>query len=275
MSAPAEAAPLPATTRHGRLAAYTEGRGPVVMLIHGVGYGPLTLTGAARAVVDAGGRVIVPHRGGYGASEAAPPAGDLAGQVDDLVEVLDAAGAERAVWAGVSGGATIALAAGILRPDRVAGLVLHEPALGPLAPALHARLLGAAAAVASADDPGEGALALAEALGGTEGWARVGLATRQAIRAAGAAVRREIPLFPGFAPTPGELATLRGIPVVSSVGARSGPDRREAGEVLVRLAGAVRARPPSGHLVQIEAPEALARLALVPARRTATSEEDG
>jgi hypothetical protein len=37
----------------------------------------------------------------------------------------------------------------------------------------------------------------------------------------------------------------------------------------------VRARPPSGHLVQIEAPEALARLALVPARRTATSEEDG
>ena len=44
----------------------------------------------------------------------------------------------------------------------------------------------------------------------------------------------------------------------------------DAGEVLVRLAGALRARPPSGHLLQIEAPEAFARLALGLTRRTTT-----
>jgi hypothetical protein len=103
----------------------------------------------------------------------------------------------------------------------------------------------------------------------------VGPATRLAIHASGAVVRQEIPLFPGFAPTPGELATLRGVAVISSVGARSGPERRDAGEVLVRLAGAVRARPPSGHLLQMEAPEAFARLALGLTRRTTTPEEDG
>ena len=250
------------------------------MLVHGVAYGPLTLTAAARAVAAAGARVVVPHRGGYGASEATRTGGDLPTQVADLVEVLDAIGAERAVWAGVSGGATIALAAAIARPERVAGLVLHEPALGTLAGVLQSRLREAAAAVAASVDPGEGALGLARALGG-EGWAGVDAPTRRAIRAAGPAVRAEIAMFPAFAPTARELSRLRAIPVVSSVGARSGPERREAGGVLVRLAGAVPARPPSGHLVQIEAPAAFAELAVGIARSTAptpppaTAEEDG
>lgn len=88
-------------------------------------------------------------------------------------------------------------------------------------------------------------------------------------------------MFPAFSPTARELSRLRAIPVVSSVGARSGPERRQAGGVLVRLAGAVLARPPSSHLVQIEAPAALAELAVglarstAPTPRPATAEEDG
>lgn len=250
------------------------------MLVHGVGYGPATLTDAARAVVAAGARVVVPHRGGYGESADALPAGDLPGQVADLVEVLDAVGARRAVWAGVSGGATIALAAAIARPDRVAGVVLHEPALGTLAGILNSRLKVAAQAVATAPDAGEAALDLARALGG-DGWGAVDAPTREAIRAAGAAVRAEIPMFPAFAPTARQLSRLREMAVVSSVGARSGAERRQAGDVLVRLAGAVSARPPSGHLVQIEAPGALAEMAVLLARSAepdpppATAEEDG
>ena len=278
-SAPPQPAPPPAATPQGRIAAHVEGEGPVVMLVHGVGYGPRTLAAAARAAVGAGVRVITPHRGGYGASAPVPPAPHLDGQVGDLVEVLDAAGVGRAVWAGVSGGATIALAAAIAHPDRVAALVLHEPALGTLAGILNSRLRGAAAAVAASADPGEAALELARALGG-DGWAGVDAATREEIRSAGAAVRAEIPMFPAFAPTARQLSRLRAIPVVSSVGARSGVERRQAGDVLARLAGAIPARPPSGHLVQLEAPAALAEMAVALARRTApdpppaTAEED-
>ena len=272
--------PPPAATPHGRLAAYVEGAGPLVMLIHGVGYGPLTLTAVARSAVAEGARVLVPHRAGYGASEAAAPARDLPGQVQDLVETLDAVGAARAVWAGVSGGATIALAAAVLRPDRVAGLVLHEPALGTLASALHARLRDAAAAVAAAPDAGTGALELARALGGPGGWERVDAATRAAIRAAGPAVRAEVALFPAFAPTAEQLGRIRGLPVVSSVGARSGPERHAAGRVLTGLAGASPALTPSAHLVQLEAPAAFAGLAVqlahaaCPTTPPATAEED-
>ncbi len=279
-SAPPQPAPPSAAVPHGRIAAQVEGAGPDVILVHGVGYGPATLSAAARAAAEAGVRVITPHRGGYGASAAAAPAADLDGQVADLIAVLDAAGAGRAVWAGVSGGATIALAAAIARPDRVAALVLHEPALGTLAGILNSRLKDAAAAVAASADAGEAALELARALGGG-GWAGVDAATREEIRAAGPAVRAEIPMFPAFAPTARQLSRLRAMTVVSSVGARSGAERREAGDVLMRLAGAVPARPPSGHLVQLEAPTALAGMAVRLARpaaphppRPATAEED-
>jgi len=274
-------APRPATTRHGRLAASVEGEGPVVLLVHGVAYGPGTLAETARVLSSAGVCAVVPHRGGYAGSRDVAPAADLDGQVDDLIGVLDAVGADRAIWVGISGGATIALAAAVRRPERVAGALLHEPAIGGLAEGLHTRLVNAAAAVAAADDPGAGALELARALGGPEGWEGVDDSVRRDIRAAGAAVRAEVPLFPAFAPTAAELAGLWGLPIVSSVGAHSGPERHEAGAVLVTLTGAATALTPSAHLVQIEAPGALAELSLGLVRRAeslsppATAEEDG
>ena len=277
VSPPAGATPAAAT--HGRVAAWVVGDGPVVMLVHGVAFGPGTLAVASGAVAAAGARAVVPHRGGYGASGGVAPAADLDAQVDDLVGVLDAMGVARAVWAGVSGGATIALAAAVRRPERVAGVLLHEPALGTLADELHARLRRAAAAVAAAADPGEGALDLARALAGPDGWARVGAQVRRDIRTAGPAVRSEIALFPAFAPSPADLRALRGLPLISSVGARSGPERHRAGQVLVSLTGGTAALTPSGHLVQIEAPSSLAELAVGLVRpapsRTPTAEEDG
>jgi pimeloyl-ACP methyl ester carboxylesterase len=264
---------------HGRLAASVAGAGPVVMLVHGVAYGPQTLTETARAVAAAGACAVVPHRAGYGRSSDVAPGAGLDSQIDDLVAVLDDVGAGHAVWVGVSGGATIALAAALRRPERVAGALLHEPAIGALADDLHARLLAAAAAVAAADDAGAAAVDLARALGGAEGWAGVSEALRHDIRAAGAAVRAEIALFPAFAPTPAALGRLRDVPLVSSVGARSGPERHRAGEVLAALTGATPALTPSGHLVQIEAPAVLAELSLGLVRRAqsrpATAEEDG
>lgn len=245
----------------GRIAVEEQGEGPPVLLLHGVALGPGTFRASARAVAAGGARAIVPHRSGYAGSASVAPARDLDGQIEDLVGVLDALGLGAAVWVGASGGATIALAAALRVPDRVAAVIVHEPALGPLAPALLDKLRAAAASVREAADPGEAALRLAASLGG-EGWPAVSGRTRDDIRAAGPAVRAEIPMFPAFAPTPDDLHRLRGTAVVSSVGRRSGPERHDAGDALVRHAAATPVLTPSGHFVQLEAPTSLAAVAL-------------
>lgn len=266
------AAPARASTP---IAATRLGEGPPVVLLHGVAYGPGTLDAVAAALAGGGATAVVPHRAGYGRSAGVPPRTALGAQIDDVAEVLRDMGIRRAVWAGVSGGATIALAVAIRRPDLVSALLLHEPALGPLAGGLHARLRGAAAAVRSADDLAEGAVTLARALSGERAWAGLPAPVRHAVRAAGPVVRTEISQFPAFSPGAAALCGLRGTRVVSSVGARSGAERWHAGAVLETLAHAAPARPASGHLVQLEAPDAFARLALALALPTRPVEEDG
>lgn len=257
------------------IAATRAGDGPAVVLLHGVAYGPATLDGVAGAVAGGGATAVVPHRAGYGMSADVPPRTDLGAQIDDVAAVLVGMGVRRAVWAGVSGGATIALAAAIRRPDLVSGLLVHEPALGRLAGDLHARLRGAAAAVRAAADPGDGAVVLARRLAGERSWAMLPAPVRDGVRTAGPAVRAEIDQFPAFSPGAAALRTLRDTRIVSSVGAWSGAERRHAGAVLEALAGAAPARPPSGHLVQLEAPDAFARMALSLALPTRPVEEDG
>jgi 3-oxoadipate enol-lactonase len=70
-------------------------------------------------------RVVMPDARGHGASDWAPPV-TLDAWVEDLDRVLDAAGVESAVLAGLSMGGIQALAYGIERPDRLSGLVLAD-----------------------------------------------------------------------------------------------------------------------------------------------------
>jgi len=110
-----------------------ESRTPPLLLLHG-------FTGSAeawggpllQALETAGSRVAAVDLLGHGDSDAPHDAARYAmqAQLDDLEEVLDGLGVTRAVWAGYSMGARLALAAGVLRPSRVSGLVLESGSPG-------------------------------------------------------------------------------------------------------------------------------------------------
>ena len=113
--------------RSGRagLAAEQTGEGPTLVLLH---------AGVAdrrswRAVADARAerwRVVAYDRRGFGdTSYESEPFSN----VDDLMAVLDAIGAEDAVLVGSSQGGLIALDAALAAPERVRGLVLVAPAV--------------------------------------------------------------------------------------------------------------------------------------------------
>jgi pimeloyl-ACP methyl ester carboxylesterase len=77
------------------------------------------------------------------------------------------------------------------------------------------------------------------------------------MRVEGGAVRarNEVPVFASFAPTAEQLGALRSIPLVTSVGGNSRPERFEAARALERLAGArVEVIEGAGNLVHVDQP---------------------
>jgi pimeloyl-ACP methyl ester carboxylesterase len=82
---------------------------PLVVLIHGVGFGPPSMRTLSLLLAQRGARVHVFAQRGYGARAHLSPAATVIDHVDDLLAELDARGDERAVLVGVSGGATVAL----------------------------------------------------------------------------------------------------------------------------------------------------------------------
>jgi len=118
-----------ATTEvNGAVLFYEErGTGPPLLLVHGTGsyadvWSPV-LEGLAHEH-----RVIAYDRRGFARSSAAPR-GALADQVRDAAELLEALGACPATVVGWSAGGVIALDLAASYPDRVASLVLAEPAV--------------------------------------------------------------------------------------------------------------------------------------------------
>jgi pimeloyl-ACP methyl ester carboxylesterase len=103
------------------------GSGPPLLLVHGTGtyadiWSPV-LDGLARAH-----RVIAYDRRGFARSSSAP-GGGLAEHARDAAALLNALGASPATVVGWSGGGVIALDLAASFPDRVAALVLAEPAV--------------------------------------------------------------------------------------------------------------------------------------------------
>jgi pimeloyl-ACP methyl ester carboxylesterase len=236
------------------------GHGHPVLLVHGMVFGPDAFAATARAL-SPHARVLVIHRRGYGRSASHAAGAQPEDHAADILGLLDRLGIERVSALGVSGGATVLAAFAMAHPDRCAGIILHEPALGPLAPGVHALYAGLARAVAAAASPAVGADLLASALAGPRTWGSIGTGGRAEARRWAGAVRQEMPLHVRFAPTVAELSALRAVPVVAAVGSRSGSERREAAGVLARHAGAATALvPAAGNLAHLDNPLALAAM---------------
>lgn len=132
-------APLAVDSGGQALAGEQAGEGTTVLALHGLTATRRYVLMGSRALERAGRRVVSYDARGHGASAPAP-GGDYGypALARDALAVLDAAGAERAVLAGVSMGAHTALRLALEHPARVAGLVLVTPAFDPAAGAGYA-----------------------------------------------------------------------------------------------------------------------------------------
>lgn len=116
-----------------RLAVEDVGDGPPVVLLHGLTATRRYVVMGSKALGRAGHRTIAYDARGHGRSTPAPSR-DAYGYdalAADLMAVLDATGAPRAVLAGVSMGAHTILAFALAHPDRVAALAVITPAFLP------------------------------------------------------------------------------------------------------------------------------------------------
>jgi len=97
-----------------------QGEGPVVLLCHGFPETWHSWRHQLSALAEAGYRAVAPDLRGYGGTDR-PPGADqytLLHLVGDMVALLDAIDAPRAVIVGNDWGATVAWQAALLRPDR-------------------------------------------------------------------------------------------------------------------------------------------------------------
>jgi pimeloyl-ACP methyl ester carboxylesterase len=98
-----------------------------VLLMHGFPYDPRSFDAAVDIINAAGFRTIVPYLRGYGGttflSADTPRSGEQAALGQDLKELLDALGIQKAVLGGYDWGGRAACVVSALWPDRVAGLV--------------------------------------------------------------------------------------------------------------------------------------------------------
>lgn len=141
---------------------------------------------------------------------------------------------------GLSGGATLGLALAASGVP-LAGALLHEPAIGSLAPSL---LAPVAAAFAEAGVAGLGARLYGPS------WTPA-----LCPPAAASAAAAELAMFRSCEPAP--VSPAAG-PVVVTYGAASPPARRRAAEALVPLGCTIRSLPGARHLAPYDAPAVFA-----------------
>lgn len=159
---------------------------PLVVLVHGAmdrGAGMLKVSRR----LDHRFRVLRYDRRGYGRSAPHPGPFDMAGQVEDLVDLLDG---RRAAIVGHSYGGNVALATAQRHPELVAGVVVYESPLSwePWWPGTTA----GAVAVQQQHDPADAAELFMRRLIGDTRWDALPERTRQTRRAEGPAMVGEL-----------------------------------------------------------------------------------
>ncbi|GAA4692578.1 alpha/beta hydrolase [Pseudonocardia yuanmonensis] len=111
--------------------------GPVVVLSHGFPELAYSWRHQIPALAAAGYRVLAPDQRGYGRSSApeAVEDYDIAHLTGDLVALLDAAGADKAVLVGHDWGSMVVWQTALLHPERVAGVCGMSVPFAPRPPA--------------------------------------------------------------------------------------------------------------------------------------------
>jgi 3-oxoadipate enol-lactonase len=124
------------------LAGEEAGEGVPVVLLHGLTATRRYVVMGSRSLERSGHRVVTYDARGHGRSSPAPSpeAYTYPDLGEDLLNVLDDRGIERAVLAGASMGAHTLLWAALRAPERVAGLVVITPAYDPAVQLDKARL---------------------------------------------------------------------------------------------------------------------------------------
>jgi 3-oxoadipate enol-lactonase len=235
------------------------GVGSPVVLLHGVGFDGRVFDPLVPRLAPSR-TVVVPTRQGYGPGQPMP-AGSLIDQVEDLVAVADRLALDRVELVGVSGGATLALLAGITHPDRFYRIVAHEPLIGPRAGHLHHAMAEKADLLARTPigTPDAGVRRFMRDLVGPVTWGRIDPVLRHDLDRVAPVVRAEVPHFAAFDPTDRTLARLRGLDLLITVGSRSSLARQRAAGVLAMVSGgSVRVLPDCDHQAPIDAPDHLA-----------------
>lgn len=216
----------------------------LVHFIHGVGMPPWCFAPVRRALL----RPSVAHRRpGYCDGRSAVGFDVQIGAIANAI-AADPPG----VVVGVSGGATLALAAAIAGVDGLIGIVTHEPLVGPLAPDLHAVITEGAHRLDTSGSAGAAAFCsrlYGPALAADLEWARF-------VDEHHAVVAAEVPEFARFAPSEESLAAI-GVPHLTSLGADSPPMRRAAADVLA-VSGAEVTEIAGAHHVAPASPVAFA-----------------
>jgi pimeloyl-ACP methyl ester carboxylesterase len=101
------------------------GTGPLVLLLHGFPESWYSWRHQLIALAAAGYHAVAPDQRGYGESSAPPDVSQytILHLTGDVIGLLDALGADRAVVAGHDWGAPVAWHTALLRPDRVRGVI--------------------------------------------------------------------------------------------------------------------------------------------------------
>jgi pimeloyl-ACP methyl ester carboxylesterase len=108
-----------------QLEVWDRGTGPSLLFIHGVATSGQTWA-ADLAELAADFRLIVYNRRGYGASSSSPR--NWGAHAEDTVALIEKLNAAPVILIGYSGGALIAVAVALKRPDLIARLLLLDPA---------------------------------------------------------------------------------------------------------------------------------------------------
>ncbi len=168
---------------------YVEAHGPpttpALVLVHGAPDRSTTF----RAVLpmQAGRRIVLYDRRGYGRSLEAPPARTMLDHADDLLAILEDFPVPPVVVAH-SFGSNVAMLAATLRPGALAGLGVWEPPL-PWVEWWPEGTKRYNAKVAAADDPARVIEGMYRMLLGDEGWERLDPGAQVELRAEGDAFR--------------------------------------------------------------------------------------